>query len=385
MFNLKYRPHYFSYRLNREVEEVYWHAILNGLALSMVFIFEPIYLWNLGYSLVKILWFYVQVYAWYMLLISVGAKFASRFGYKHSILVSNIFYIIYWASLFLIKTNPILFFVAPVFFALQKSWFWPAYDADVSLSAINVQRGREIGVLFTLIQFAFVVGPFVGGYISHHFGFSTLLITASAVMLFSAYPLFKSPEIHSKHEFKFANLWRVFKEYPRNFFGYWGYAEDLMIMSLWPIYMFTIVPNFFDVGLLTTIATIAGTVLMLYVGRLIDKIDKHPIIRWSSIIYGATWFFRGMAKSLGSVLVFDTMTKAGKDVLSVPLIALTFERAGNKSADYAIAYSVFYEFSLAAGKIITALIGIAILANGGSIFAVFALAGVFTWFYSLLK
>src|SRR3989338_5647526 len=109
MFNLKYRPHYFSHHLNREVEEVYWHAILNGLALSLFFIFEPIYLYSLGYKLTQILWFYVQVYVWYAILISFGAKFASRFGYKHAILISNFFYILYWGVLFSISTQPSFF------------------------------------------------------------------------------------------------------------------------------------------------------------------------------------------------------------------------------------------------------------------------------------
>ena len=127
----------------------------------MVFIFEPIYLYTLGYSLVEIMWFYVQVYVWYALLVSFGAKFAGRYGYKHSIFVSNLFYIAYWLVFFSVKAHPVLFFAAPIFFALQKSWFWPAYNADVALSALKVQVGREVGMLFTLVQVGFVIGPFL--------------------------------------------------------------------------------------------------------------------------------------------------------------------------------------------------------------------------------
>ncbi len=386
MFNLKYRPHYFSYHLNREVEEVYWHAVLNGLALSMVFIFEPIYLYSLGYSLVQIMWYYVQVYVWYILLISFGAKFAGRFGYKHAIFVSNIFYVIYWLVLFSVKTHPALFFVAPLFFALQKSWFWPAYDADIALSSVKVQRGREVGVLFSLIQLAFIAGPFIGGFVSHTFGFLVLFVLAAAVMLFSAYPLFKSPEIYSRHKFKFQNLWTVFRNHKSNFFGYFGYAEDLMLMSLWPVYIFLVVPNFFKVGLISTVATIIGTVLMFYLGTRTDRTaDKRGLIQTSAIFYGLTWIVRFLGKGPVGVLAFDALTKTGKDVMNVPMMALTYERAGNKSPDHAIAYSVFYEFSLSVGKIVTALAAIAILSSGGSIFAAFAVAGVLTMFYGFLK
>lgn len=385
MLNLKYRPHYFSYHLNREVEEVYWHTILNSLALSLVFIFEPIYLYSIGYSLIQILWFYVEVYALYIILISFGAKFASRFGYKHSIFVSNVFYVIYWIVLFSVKAHPTLFFVAPLFFALQKSWFWPADNAEVALSSIQVQRGREVGVLQALIQLAFIVGPFLGGFVSERFGFLNLFIFAAALMLFSVYPLFTSPEVYSQHEFKFQNLWTVFRNHKRNFFGYWGYAEDLMVMSLWPVYIFMIVPDFFEVGAITTIATVVGTVLMLYVGRLADQKEKRELIEFGSVFYAVTWFLRVAAKGLAGVLTFDILTKTGKDITSVPMVSLTYDHAGSKDADYAIAYSVFYEFSLSVGKLVTAFAAIAILANGGSIFLVFGLTGILTLFYGLLK
>lgn len=389
MFNIKHWPHYFSYRLNHEVREVYWHGLLNSIALSLVFIFEPIYLYSLGYSLTEIMWFYAQVYLWYMILISFGAKFASRFGYKHSIFVSNICYVAYWFVLLLLRANPVLFFVAPVLFALQKSWFWPAYDADIALSSVKKQRGREMGALFSLIQISFIAGPFFGGLISDKFGFVPLFIAASFLMLFSAYPLFGSPEVYSRHRFRFKNLLEIIRKRPANFFGYWGYAEDLMLMSLWPIYIFIVVPNFFSVGLVSTIATVIGTMLMLYIGRLTDRSDKRKIIRVSSVFYGLTWFVRFFGQGVGSVLALDTATKAGKDILSVPMTALTYERAsekkGQKKADYAIAYSVFYEFSLSVGKFLTALAAIAILSSGGSMFTIFALVGVLTMFYGLLK
>lgn len=378
-------PHYFSRKIGQETQEVYWHSFLANFALSLVFIFEPIYLYSLGYNLTQIMWFYVQVYVWYIVLISFGAKFASKYGYKHSILVANIFYVIYWIVLVSIKTLPALFFIAPIFFALQKSWFWTAYDAEIALSSVKIQRGREVGVLFSLIQLSFIVGPFLGGFVSEKFGFMVLFILAAVTMLLSAYPLFYSPEIYSRHKFQLKNLWPIFRKNTSNFFGYWGFAEDLMVMSLWPVYMFIVIPDFLEVGSVSTIATVIGTVLMLYIGRLADRTSKRKLISQSAIFYGSTWILRFAGRTLPTVLAFDALTKAGKDVLNVPMQALTFEKAGSGGPDHAVAYSVFYEMSLSVGKIITALAAIAILANGGSIFLVFALTGVLTLFYGFLK
>ncbi|MDP3993947.1 MAG: MFS transporter [bacterium] len=382
---MNYHHHYFTYRLNQEAREVYWHSFLNSVALSLVFIFEPIFLYTRGYQLTQIMWFYVQVYVWYAILISVGAKFASHYGYKHSIFLSNIFYVVYWILLLSIQNHPSLFYLAPVFFALQKSWFWPAYDADIALSSPPIQRGREIGALFSIIQLGLIIGPFVGGFISDSFGFAALFVAASVLMLFSAYPLFKSPDIHARHSFRLKNLWAVFKAHKINFFGYWGYAEDLMVMSLWPIFIFIAVSDFFEVGVISTIGAVIGTMIMLYIGKLTDRTDKRKLIRLSSLFYGVTWLFRFLSHGTVSVLGFDALTKAGKDTLNVPMVSLTFDHAAKRGPDYAIAYSVFYEFSLSIGKIVTALLAIAILGAGLSIFWVFAMAGILTMLYGLLK
>ncbi|TSA45103.1 MFS transporter, partial [bacterium] len=328
MLTFKYRLHYFSEKLGREVGEVYWCTIINSLALALVMIFEPIYLYTLGYSLTRIMWFFVEVYVLYLVFITLGAKFASRFGYKHSIFVSNIFYVAYWMTLFSIKSHPALILVAPAFYALQKSWFWPAYDAEVALATVKTQRGRETGVLYALTQFAFIIGPLVGGLVSENFGFFVMFSLASILMILSVYPLFTSPEVYSRHEFKFPNFFKMFSKHKRNFFGYWGYAEDLTIMSLWPVYMYLIIPDFLNLGLISTIATVIGTMLMLYIGKLSDSGSKRSLIRNTSTFYAATWIIRFMARDLWSVVTFDALTKTGKDLTSVPMTALTFERAG---------------------------------------------------------
>src|SRR6185503_7011895 len=96
----------------------------------------------------------------------------------------------------------------------------------------------------------------LGGFISFQFGFPILFGVSAFLMLISVYPLTASPEIYAKHTFRFKNFWDIVKKYPYNFFGYWGYAEDLMLMSLWPLYVFFAVPQVFSVGIIITFASL---------------------------------------------------------------------------------------------------------------------------------
>ena len=380
-----HQPNYFSYHINKEVKEVFWYALIFGLALNLTFLFEPIYLFKLGYSIPKILFFYVQVYAWYALIVTFVAKIISRIGYKHSILTSSIFYILFWLSLYNVGNYQVLFYITPLVLALQKSFFWPAYNADIALNSDKTQRGREVGALFSLMEIVAIFAPFIGGFISTVYDFKVLFIVSSTLILVAAYPLFKSPEIYTKHHFHFRNFSNLFKKYKNNFFAYWGYAEDLMLQSLWPIFIFITVPSVLGVGVVATIGSLMSMMLMLYVGHLADHENKKRMIKLSSVFYSLTWIFRFLAKNITGVLAFDVLTKTGKASLNVPMVSYTYEIAGDDGPDHAIAYSVFFEFSLAIGKIIMGLLGILVLTFSSNIFIVFAIAGLMTLLYGLLR
>jgi MFS family permease len=377
-------PHYFSYKSNKEVKEIYWFTVINGVGLAMAYIFEPIYLYHLEFPLASIMWFYVEVYVLFCLLMSFGAKFAQKFGIKHSILISNFFYLIYWMTLFFIKSHSVLFLVAPLFFALQKSFFWPAFDTLTSLVSNQTERGRQIGVLFVLVELAYIVGPFFGGYISQNFGFFYLFIGAGLLMILSSYPLFLSREIPIIGEFEIKKLIVFVRNNPRNMIGYWGYAEDLMQMSLWPILMFTILHGYFDVGLIMTFASLVACMLMLYLGKLADYKDKSRLIKYISVFYGISWVVRFLAIDTISVIIFDVLTKIGKGLINIPIVSLTFETARLRNSGFTLMYTTFFEFSLALGKIFTGLCAISILNLTNNVYIVFALAGILTFFYSFL-
>lgn len=377
--------HYFSKNINTEVKEVYWFAAINALALALTYIFEPIYLFQLGHSVIKIMWFYAMVYAFYCLFVFFAAKITSRIGYKHSILIASLMLVLYWIVLYQIKYVPNLFYIAPMLFALQKSFFWPPYNSDIALNSQKKQRGREVGFLLSVIEVCSIAGPLLGGLISYTFGYKALFATAAILLVGAVYPLFRTPDIYAQHKFEFINLVKIFNKYKINFIGYWGYAEDLLLMSLWPLFIFSAVPFVIGVGGIATFAGITAAVLMLYIGKVTDRLEKHKVIRLTSFIYGLTWVFRFLAQNIPSIMLFDVLTKTGKAAVNVPMVSLTYDLAGRKNADHAIAYSVFYEFSLSVGKIVTALLAILILSYTNNFYLVFAAVGFMTMLYGLLK
>ena len=187
------RINYFSHALNREVVEIYWNTGLFYFAINLTYIFEPIFLFSLGFTLVQIMVFFMLVYTAYALLVIPINKITSKIGYKHAILIASVLQILYWLTLLGIKSEYKLFYLAPLLYALQKSFFWPSYNADIALHNVKAQRGREVGVLFSVVEIVAILGPVLGGLISYQFGFLVLFTTAALLTLASVYPFFFSP------------------------------------------------------------------------------------------------------------------------------------------------------------------------------------------------
>ena len=67
-------PHYFKTKLPTQIEELYLTSALMDFAGSAIALFEPIWLWTLGFDIQHVMFFYVLVYVPYFILLPLGGK-----------------------------------------------------------------------------------------------------------------------------------------------------------------------------------------------------------------------------------------------------------------------------------------------------------------------
>ena len=92
--------HYFEYLLKRDVTKLYLSIAIRNLALGMVLLFEPIYVYlHFGKSLPIMLLFFGVMNGGYGLLAPFGGKVMAAIGTTKSILVSLVLYFGYYLSL----------------------------------------------------------------------------------------------------------------------------------------------------------------------------------------------------------------------------------------------------------------------------------------------
>ena len=378
---------FFATRLSYQVRELYLSVSIVDFAVAMVAIFEPIYLYQIGFSIERILYFYLAVYAGYFIFIPLGAKFARRFGYERAILLGSPFLAAYYLALFLIPQHPGFIAAAIAAFVVQKMFYWPGYLADFARFGKGSERAREVSNLLLVAMVVSILGPVAGGFVISQWGFVALFAAATALIFASNLPLLATPERFTPVPFSYFRSFRrlFYRENRRNFFGFLGFGEELVGMVVWPVFIYTIVSDFFELGSIVAASTLATTLALLFVGRMADgdRGDRRSILNIGAIFSSGAWLLRLLVQGAFGVFATDALGRAAKNVVVVPLLAETYDHANQTSIMKTV---IFFEMSLIVGKILAILAALAAFRWFPESFtALFILAALMTPLYSLIK
>lgn len=375
-------PHYFASKVRKEIEHLYASVAIGNLAQAIITLFEPIFLYHVvGLSVPEVLLFAAAVYAMYALIIPFGGKISARIGYAHAIFLSIPFQVIFWFLILYSENNIALLVPAALSLAIQKALYWPAMHASLSRFSNGKQRGREFSLMYAIMNLMQIIGPMLGGFLSTIFGIESVFVIAAIIYFCSGIPVLWTNEVFVPKPYKFHDTIALYKKYPLKFLGYFGFGEELLVLTIWPIFIFIIIANYQDTGTLVTVATLVATGLALYIGFYTDKHSKESLLRAGTVIYVLTWLVRIPVISPFATFITDALSRTTKSLVFIPVSAVTYERA---EKTHIMPYIIGFEQMLAIGKMLAALVGIAVFAATGSFVILFIVAAIFSLFYFLI-
>ncbi len=375
-------PSYFNKTVREEIGELYASSVISNLALSITLVFEPIFLYSvLKFSVPQVLLFFASVYTVYIFGIIFGGRLASVYGYKHAMAMSVPFQIMFWVMLLLARENPGLAFVAAIMLGLQKSLYWPGFHALMARYADRQQLGREFSVVYAITMIAQIVGPFLGGFLAQHFSLTATFVIAAIIYCFSVMPLFAKRELFVPKIYHFRQTWELYKNFPKKFIGYLGFGEELLVLTIWPIFIFILAKSYQTTGLLATAASMIAAVLALLMGKITDQYTKRILIKLGAFFSSLVWLARFMATNIWNVFALDTLSRASKEMDFIPISTVTYLRA---EANHIMPYAVFFEQSLSIGKLIACLLGALLFTLTGNFVVLFILAAGFSLLYMFI-
>jgi len=370
-------------RLSTQVKALYWSAVLQNLALGMLLLFEPIYLWQQGYGLAGIVKFYLGVYVLYFLLAPVGANFATRHGFENSIFLSTVFQFIYYLCLFFTAQVGWLVIPAVMLYALQKSFYFPAYNADFARYSDETEEGREVSGMSVALALVYVAGPLLAGFLLTVSSWFCLFLVGGIILLLSNWPLRRHRPPFTPRYFSYRGAYRRLLEpaFRRPLLAGLGFGEELIFMTLWPVFMYILLINYETMGIFVGVSTLVMALVTLYVGKLTDDGNKHSVLRFSMLANQLGLLGRLLVTTPFTVFLVDAWSRITHNMVIVPIYAITYSRAKQQSA---MDTGVFFEMSLSLGKILAALLLLFIFSWTISWGVIWLVAAGLALFYAVL-
>ena len=315
-----------------ELAEIYASQLLRSLALSLVNVFVPVYLYSIGYNLSQIFLFFFSWFVARLFFTPMAAFVIARIGPKHSILLSQIIQILYLSMLMSLKTlNWSLYGVAMVGSA-ALSLFWVAFHTDLSKVRHPDHAGKELSYVNVFERVGAIIGPLVGGLIANFFDPRYTIFLALVTMVLSSLPLLATKEpVRLKQKITFRGF--PYKTNFRTSLASTAYDLDTQSCQIvWPLFVSIAVfgDNVFGkLGLMTALSVALGLIFTHTIGRLIDDKKGGELFRFSALSNAVVYLFRPFVGSLSSVFAINFINDPVTTGMRMPYLKGYHDEAEN--------------------------------------------------------
>lgn len=323
---------HFKFFKNKEMNNFYWSIFIMTFGESLINIFVPIYLYNIGFKITEILFFYFLVSSYFVIFSYYGARITAKIGEKHSILISTPFLIIYYIGLISIGSYNYLLFLLPLLLALRMILFNYGYHLNFINHSEKKKRGSELALFGIITLLATISAPYLGSVIAT-FNFNILFIISSLFIFLGTAPLFFSKDKYEKIDFSINSLFQKIKSKKNrgNVISFSGYAiESIIGRTIWPIFLIIIIGTINKTGLIISVSMFVSLLAFHYVGKFTDKINKIKLLKIGTILYFFAWIGRIFADTSFKVIFVDSYKNLSEKILHLPWSAHSYDLAKRK-------------------------------------------------------
>jgi len=328
----------FHYFKNKELGEIYVSVAIKAFALSMISIFIPVYLYQLGFSFATIIAFFGVVSLTSVIFSIPVSKLASKKGFKHTILYSVPFLIVAYILLYTIEQFGWWVYLPAILIGVSKSLFWTSYHVDFAFFSNKRKRGSQIGNAKIFISLFSVLGPIIGGITLAFFGFKLLFLVVSGILFFSTVPLFMSKDIHDPIDFSVKEVFKNRKW--KDFLGFFGNGvESRMGITLWPLFAFIFIlgSSYIDLGSLTSVGLLFSLIFIFFIGKF-SNIKRKSVLKFAAITNLFIWTMRFFIKTIPQLFVVDSIYGANRSMIGISFDAISYDKAKKGDIVKAIAF-----------------------------------------------
>lgn len=244
--------------------------LISRFGTGLVVVFIPLLLLSNGLKLWQVCVFYV-CYALAKLTVNYpSTRIINRYGAKPGLIVGLISTTIFMMLLTWYTASHAQFLLIgmALAMALQNSFTWNAEHLHISRVMDLSRKGRDLATIESLLRGAGVITPLIGGFIVALFGQVWLTAIASVLVALAIIPIWRIDQLGGGHV-RSQDLKYNLRQAPvRDMIANFGYnAHTLVGIMVWPVYLAIFIPNFQDIGIITTVASFIAVLVLIIAGK----------------------------------------------------------------------------------------------------------------------
>ncbi len=337
--------------IRSELNELYVNILLQTFAISMIWVFIPIYLLVEGFSFNFVLGFLIAQWLGFLIFSPISAKIANRFGFKHIMLLRAPLLILILICFSFLSSFPLPLHILAIFIGISDSLYWVSFNCLFARNSEKAKRAKEVGLIWISRSAASLIAPLAGGLIAYEFGFHILFMISTVILILSVISLFFTPD--KKPHIKFSMKRLISKKYFKFYEGFFASGlRNINSVYIWPIFVFTILQTTAHVGFALMMAQ-AGVLFFTTLVEKVRNIDRRRFLKIGAVLTAIIWLMRLYVRAPYEIYLISLMAGITTLMIIIPFDSFTFDKAAEEKSDEFI---VFREISLATGRIFMLLV-----------------------------
>jgi MFS family permease len=278
---------------NKSINRMYIHSSLFNLAERIGWIFGPIFLIKVGYSIPQVfcMWaclFMIRLPARYIFL-----KILPWTGLVRSAIMGLTSYIIALTMLPLLRDD--VSWLAPflLFYSIGMTFYWTSYHTMFGMLGDQKDRGKQVAMLSSISLLLMAFEPYISSMIIHFVGYQALFAASAVLMALAVLPLLgisiKTPVFQSSHSKAQRDACRWVAAY-HAFCSFKEYGHPF----LWRLIVFFMLADIMKFGAALTGGLLFLAAIQLFIGDAVDRGRGYLLLKIGTVVTLIQVFVRAL-------------------------------------------------------------------------------------------
>ncbi len=263
----------------REIYRIHTAQAVRAMALSIVSIYIPVYLFTLGYSLSHVIIFYIIFHSVGLLFtLIVISPLVEKFGLIRTLKLYYPVEILFYILVYFANTGFVSIWLIASIGGIATFTYYVPLNILLIKHADENKMGSDMATFFALPKIFKLVGPLIGAILVPTVGFWSVFLLAMIGLIISFIPLIKIKRSSVKTAPKLHEAWRGILKRKKLFILE---AFDNIIEEsewFWGIYIFLTIGSLSAPGIASSLFALGGILFMLVIGKKANNKAKKLII-----------------------------------------------------------------------------------------------------------